>query len=159
MTKSFSRMLKIGQTSQRKNPHKTNENTKDHVCHNWKPRPLHQFLCTLGLEKKRITSEKARVTDTDKDIPSNRRMVTQEANLSMNKAFAAMGNSSEEEFNDEELENKSLFAIEQIDEYDFLALVSIESEEEKNISYIMKPSKLSWQDQILKRMNKKTYIA
>ncbi|KAG5590234.1 hypothetical protein H5410_040748 [Solanum commersonii] len=62
-------------------------------------------------------------------------MTNQEANFSMKKAFAAMGNLSEEESEDEELENKSLLAIEQIDEYDFLALVAIleSEEEERNI--------------------------
>ncbi|KAG5604259.1 hypothetical protein H5410_025751 [Solanum commersonii] len=52
----------------------------------------------------------------------------------MKKAFAKNGNACEEESEDEELENKSLLAIEQSDEYDFLALVAIsESEEERNI--------------------------
>ncbi|KAH0774146.1 hypothetical protein KY290_011283 [Solanum tuberosum] len=62
-------------------------------------------------------------------------MTNQEADLSMKKAFAAMGNLSEEESEDEELENKSLLAIEQSDEYDFLALVAISEseEEERNI--------------------------
>ncbi|KAG5606060.1 hypothetical protein H5410_027552 [Solanum commersonii] len=50
-------------------------------------------------------------------------------------SFRSNGNLSEEESEDEELENKSLLAIEQIDEYDFLALVGISEseEEERNI--------------------------
>ncbi|KAG5590067.1 hypothetical protein H5410_040581 [Solanum commersonii] len=48
-------------------------------------------------------------------------MTNQEADLSIKRAFAAMGGMSE----DEEAENQSLLAIEQSDKYDFLALVAI----------------------------------
>ncbi|KAG5632799.1 hypothetical protein H5410_004516 [Solanum commersonii] len=66
--------------------------------------------------------------------------MNQHANLSMNKAFAAMGNLSEEESEYGELENKSLLAIEQADEYDFLALIAIsESEEEEEERSIFQP--------------------
>jgi len=132
MTKRFSRMLKRGQVFQRRNPQKTNENTKEQVCHKCgSPDHFIKFCPLWALEQKRGTSKKLREVKNDKYIPSNRRMTNQEADLSMKKAFAAMGNLSEEESEDEELENKSLLAIEQSDEYDFLALVAIsESEEE-----------------------------
>ncbi|KAG5600527.1 hypothetical protein H5410_031897 [Solanum commersonii] len=52
-------------------------------------------------------------------------MTNQKADLSMKKAFAVMGGMSENEFEDEEAENQSLFEIEQSDKYDFLALVAI----------------------------------
>ena len=57
-------------------------------------------------------------------------MTTQEADMSMKKAFAAMGNSSDEESEGDETENQSL-ALEQEDDYDFLALVAVETKEEK----------------------------
>ena len=49
----------------------------------------------------------------------------------MKKAFAAMGSSSNEESDDGEIENKSLVALEQSDKYEFLALVAMETKEEK----------------------------
>ena len=49
----------------------------------------------------------------------------------MKRAFAAMGNLSDEESEDDETENKSLLALEQEDDYDFLALVVVETKEEK----------------------------
>jgi len=113
MTKRFSRMLKKGQVFQRRNPQKTNENTKEQVCHKCgSPDHFIKFCPLWALEQKRGTSEKIREIKNDKYIPSNRRMKNQEVNLSMKKAFATMGNLSEEESEDEELENKSLLAIE-----------------------------------------------
>ncbi|XP_049399948.1 uncharacterized protein LOC125864044 [Solanum stenotomum] len=58
-------------------------------------------------------------------------MTNQEADHSMTKAFAAMGGMSEDESEDEETENQSLLAIEQIDKYHFLALVAITEPEDK----------------------------
>ena len=58
-------------------------------------------------------------------------MTTQEADKSMKRAFAAMGNSSVEESEGDETENQSLLALEQEDDYDFLALVAVETKEEK----------------------------
>ena len=58
-------------------------------------------------------------------------MTTQEADMSMKRAFAAMGNSSDEEFGGDETENQSLLALEQEDYYDFLALVAVETKEER----------------------------
>ena len=49
----------------------------------------------------------------------------------MKRAFAAMGNLSDEESEGDETENKSLLALEQEDNYDFLALVAVETKEEK----------------------------
>ena len=46
-------------------------------------------------------------------VPSNRRMTTQEADMSMKKAFAAMENLSDEESEGDETENQSLLALEQ----------------------------------------------
>ena len=80
------------------------------------------------MEKKRTISEKGKDIKKDKSIPSNRRMTTQEAYLSMKRAFAAMGNS----FDDGKTENKSLLALEQFDEYDFLSLLAMETKEEKD---------------------------
>ena len=51
--------------------------------------------------------------------------------MSMEKAFAAIGNSSDEESEGDETENQSLLALEQEDDYDFLALVAVETKEEK----------------------------
>ena len=58
-------------------------------------------------------------------------MTTQEADMSMKRAFAAMGNSSDEEFEGDETENQSLLALEQEDDYDFLALIAVETKERK----------------------------
>ena len=58
-------------------------------------------------------------------------MTTQEADMSMKRDFAAMGSSSDEEFEGDETENQSLLALEQKDDYDFLALVAMETKEEK----------------------------
>ncbi|KAH0685494.1 hypothetical protein KY290_016972 [Solanum tuberosum] len=58
-------------------------------------------------------------------------MTNQESDLSMKKAFAAMGGMSEEESEDEESKNQSLLAIEQTDKYDFLALVAITERDER----------------------------
>ena len=58
-------------------------------------------------------------------------MTTQEADMSMKRAFAAIGNSSDEEFEGDETENQSLLALEQEDDYDFLALVAVETKEER----------------------------
>ena len=56
-------------------------------------------------------------------------MTTQEPDMSNKMAFEAMGNSSDEEFEGDETEKQSLLALEQEDEYDFLALVAVESKE------------------------------
>ena len=49
----------------------------------------------------------------------------------MKRAFAAMENSSDKESKDEKTKNKSLLALEQEDDYDFLAVVAVETKEEK----------------------------
>ncbi|XP_069151793.1 uncharacterized protein [Solanum lycopersicum] len=112
MTKRFTRMLKRGQTFQKKTPQKSNENTKDQVCHKCgSPDHFIKFCPLWALEQKKTTSEKGKDIKKDKLIPSNRRMTTQEENLSMKKAFAAIRNSSD----DGETENKTLLALEQED--------------------------------------------
>ena len=58
-------------------------------------------------------------------------MTTQEADMSMKRAFAARGNSSDEDSEGDETENQSLLALEQEDYYDFLALVAVETKEER----------------------------
>ena len=58
-------------------------------------------------------------------------MTTQEADMSMKRAFAARGNSSDEDSEGDETENQSLLALEQEDDYDFLALVAVENKEER----------------------------
>ena len=59
-------------------------------------------------------------------------MTNQEADLSMRRVFAAMGDLSEEEFEDGGFENQSLLAIEQSNKYDFLALIAeTDSEDDK----------------------------
>nr|XP_010319962.1 uncharacterized protein LOC104647085 [Solanum lycopersicum] len=110
ITKRFTRMLKRGQTFQKKASQKPSENIKD---------------------QKKANFEKGKDIKKDKFVPSNRRMTTQEADMSMKRAFAAMGNSSEEESEGDETENQSLLALEQEDDYDFLALVAVETKEEK----------------------------
>ncbi|KAK6784021.1 hypothetical protein RDI58_017475 [Solanum bulbocastanum] len=62
-------------------------------------------------------------------------MTNQEVDLSMKKAFAAIGGMSEDQSEDEETENQSLLAIEQTDKYDFLALVAITEPGEAENSY------------------------
>ena len=51
-------------------------------------------------------------------------MTNQEADISTRRVFAAMGNLSEEEFEDGGFKNQSLLAIEQSNKYDFLALIA-----------------------------------
>ncbi|XP_027773725.1 uncharacterized protein LOC114077619 [Solanum pennellii] len=75
-------------------------------------------------QKKRNSSEKEKEIKNDKYIPTNRRMTNQEADLSTRRAFAAMGDLSEEEFEDGGFKNQSLLAIEQSNKYDFLALIA-----------------------------------
>ena len=58
-------------------------------------------------------------------------MKNQKADISMKKALAAMGSISEDESENEEIENKSLLAIKQEDNYDFLTLVAITEEADK----------------------------
>ncbi|XP_015075296.1 uncharacterized protein LOC107019261 [Solanum pennellii] len=132
ITKRFTKMLKRGQAFQKKIPQKSNENTKAQVCHKCRsPDHFIKFCPLWALEQKKTNSEKGKDIKKDKFFPSNRRMTTQEADISMKRAFAAMGNSSDEESEDDETENKSLLALEQEDEYDFLALVAVETKEEK----------------------------
>ncbi|XP_069145867.1 COP1-interactive protein 1-like [Solanum lycopersicum] len=132
ITTRFTRMLKRGQTFQKKTPQKSNESTKDQVCHKCgSPDHFIKFCPLWSLEQKKTTSEKGKDIKKDKFVPSNRRMTTEEADISMKKVFAAMGNSSDEEYDDDETENKSLLALEQEDDYDFLALVAVETKEEK----------------------------
>ncbi|XP_069145603.1 intracellular protein transport protein USO1-like [Solanum lycopersicum] len=114
INKRFTRMLKRGQTFQKKASEKPSENTKDQA-----------------LEQKKENFEKGKDIKKDKFVPSNRRMTTQETDMSMKRAFAAMGNSSDEESEGDETKNQSLLALEQEDDYDFLALVAVETKEEK----------------------------
>ena len=58
-------------------------------------------------------------------------MTNQEADISMKKAFAAMGGIFEDESENEEIENQSLLAIKQEDKYDFLELVAVIEEADK----------------------------
>nr|XP_010322045.1 uncharacterized protein LOC101268110 [Solanum lycopersicum] len=134
ITKRFTRMLKRGHTFQKKAFQKPSENTKYQVCH--KCGSLDHFIkfCPLwALEQKKVNFEKGKDIKKDKFVPSNRRMTTQEADMSIKRAFAAMGNSSDEDFEGDETENQSLLALEQEDDYDFLALVAVETKEEKEI--------------------------
>ncbi|TMW81047.1 hypothetical protein EJD97_012454, partial [Solanum chilense] len=125
-------MLKRGQTFQKKTPQKSNENTKDQVCHKCgSPDHFIKFCPLSALEQKKTNSEKGKDINKVKSVPSNIRMTTQEADILMKRSFAAMGNSSDEESEDDETENKSLIALEQEDDYDFLALVAVETKEEK----------------------------
>ena len=125
-------MLKRGQTFQKKTPQKSNENTKDQVCHKCgSPDHFIKFCLLWVLEQKKTNSQNGKDIKKDKFVPSNRRITTQEVDISMKGAFAAMGNSSNEESEDDEIENKSLLALEQEDDYDFLALVAVETKEEK----------------------------
>lgn len=64
--------------------------------------------------------KKEKVINNDKYIPTNRRMTNQEADRSTKRAFAALGDLSEEEFEDGRFENQSLLAIKQSNKYDFL---------------------------------------
>ena len=113
MTKRFSRKLKKGQVYHKRNSKKITENPINQVCH--KCGSLDHFVkfCPLkALEKKRNSLEKEKEIKNDKYIPTNRRMTNQEADLSTRRVFAAMGDLSEEEFEDGRFENQSLFAIE-----------------------------------------------
>ena len=57
-------------------------------------------------------------------FPQTEQMTNQEADLSTRRAFAAMGDLSEEEFEDGGFKNQSLLAIEQSNKYYFLALIA-----------------------------------
>ncbi|XP_069150603.1 uncharacterized protein [Solanum lycopersicum] len=132
ITKRFTRMLKRGQTFQKKAFQKPSENTKDQVCHKCgSPDHFIKFCPLWAVEQKKVNFEKGKDIKKDKFVPSNRRMTTQEADMSMKRAFAAMGNSSDEEFEGDETENQSLLALEQEDDYEFLALVAVETKEER----------------------------
>ena len=132
ITKRFTRMLKRGQTFQKKAFQKPSENTKDQVCHKCgSPDHFIKFCPLWALEQKKANFEKGKDIKKDKSVPSNRRMTTQEADMSMKRAFAAMGNSSDEESEGDETENQSLLSLEQEDDYDFLDLVAVETKEEK----------------------------
>ena len=125
-------MLKRGQTFQKKAFQKPSENTKDQVCHKCgSPDHFIKFSPLWAVEQKKVNFEKGKDIKKDKFVPSNKRMTTQEADMSMKRAFAAMGNSSEEESEGDETENQSLLALEQEDDYDFLALVAVETKEER----------------------------
>ncbi|XP_027772696.1 uncharacterized protein LOC107019735 [Solanum pennellii] len=132
ITKRFTRMLKRGQTFQKKAFQKPSENTKDQVCHKCgSPDHFIKFCPLWAVEQKIVNFEKGKDIKKDKFVPSNKRMTTQEADMSMKRAFAAMGSSSDEEFEGDETENQSLLALEQEDDYDFLALVAVETKEER----------------------------
>ncbi|XP_069143555.1 uncharacterized protein [Solanum lycopersicum] len=134
ITKRFTRMPKRGQAFQKKTPQKPSENTKDLVCHKCgSPDHFIKFCPLWALEQKKANFEKGKNIKKHKFVPSNKRMTTQEADISMKKAFAGMGNSSDEESEGDETENKSFLALEQEDDYDFLALVVVETKEEKEI--------------------------
>nr|XP_025887992.1 uncharacterized protein LOC112941868 [Solanum lycopersicum] len=132
ITKRFTRMLKRGQPFQKKAFQKRSENTKEQVCHKCgSPDHFIKFCPLWAVEQKKVNYEKGKDIKKDKFVPSNRRMTIQEADMSMKRAFAAMGNSSDEEFEGDEIENQSLLALEQEDDYDFLALVAVENKEER----------------------------
>ncbi|XP_069146069.1 uncharacterized protein [Solanum lycopersicum] len=125
ITKRFTRMLKRGQAFQKKTSQKPAENTKDQVCHKCgSPDHFIKFCPLWALEQKKANFEKGKGIKNDKYIPTNRRMTNQEADLSTRRAFATMGDLSEEEFEDGGFENQSLLAIEQSNKYDFLALIA-----------------------------------
>ena len=141
ITKRFSRMLKKGQVYHRRNSQKITENPIHQVCHKCEsPDHFVKFCPLKALEKKRNSLEKEKEIKNDKYIPTNRRMTNQEADLSTRRAFAAMGDLSEEEFEDGGFENQSLLAIEQSNKYDFLALIaetdSEDDEEDDNQSKV-----------------------
>lgn len=71
----------------------------------------------------------------DRYISNNQRMTNQEADISMKKALTAMRGISEDEPENEEIENQSLLAIKQEDKYEFLALVAVTEEADKEITF------------------------
>ncbi|XP_049372830.1 uncharacterized protein LOC125837800 [Solanum verrucosum] len=93
-------------------------------------------ICSKRKEKNLVLKATTPEDFEDENIAlmTKRRMTNQEADISMNKAFAAMGGMSEDESEDEEVENQSLLAIEKTDKYDFLALVAITEPGEKENS-------------------------
>ncbi|KAK4734066.1 hypothetical protein R3W88_008327 [Solanum pinnatisectum] len=103
MTKRFSRMLKRGQTLQRSGPQKVTENSREQVSHKCgNPDHFIKFCPLWALEHKISNPEKGKDVKNEKYIPTNRKMTNQEADISMKKAFTAIGNLSEEEYKDEE---------------------------------------------------------
>ena len=125
MTKRFSRMLKKGQVFHGRNSKKITENPIDQVCHKCgSPNHLVKFCPLKALEKKSNSSEKEKEIKNDKYIPTTRRMTNQEADILTKRAFAAMGDLSEEEFEDGRFENQSLLAMQKSNKYDFMALTA-----------------------------------
>ncbi|KAG5580150.1 hypothetical protein H5410_050777 [Solanum commersonii] len=107
-------MLKRGQTFQRRGPQKVTGNSREQVCHKCgSPDHFIKFCPLWALEHQMSNLEKGKDVKSDKSIPTNRRMTNQEVDILMKKEFTTMGNSSEEESEDEEIENQSLLAIEQ----------------------------------------------
>ena len=85
-------MLKSGHAFQKKTPQKSNENTKDKVCHKCgSPDHFIKFCPLWALEQKKANFEKGKDIKKDKFVLSNRRITTQEVDISMKRAFAAMG--------------------------------------------------------------------
>ena len=127
----------------KRNSQKITENPIDQVCHKCgSPNHFVKFCPLNALEKKRNSLEKKKDINNDKYIPTNRRMTNQEADLSTKRAFAAMGDLSEEAFEDGGFKNQSLLAIEQSNKYDFLALhAETDSEDDEEYN---KQNKLSF---------------
>ena len=70
ITKRFTKMLKRGQAFQKKNPHKSSENTKDQVCHKCgSPDHFIKFCPLWALEQKKTNFEKAKDIKKDKFVP------------------------------------------------------------------------------------------
>ena len=125
MTKRFSRMLKKGKVFHIRNSQKINENPIDQVCHKCGSLDHLVKFCPLkSLEKKRNSLKKEEEIKNDKYIPTNRRMTNQEMDLSMKRVFVAMGDLSEEDFEDRRFENQSLLAMKQSNKSIFLALIA-----------------------------------
>lgn len=119
-------MLKRIQTFQKRSPQRNIDNSRKQLCHKCgSPNHFIKFCPLWDLEYKKNNPDKAKKGKGDIYVPNNRRMTIQEADLSIKNAFTAMGGMSEDESKDEEAENQSLLAIEQVNKYDFLALVSM----------------------------------
>ena len=129
MVKRFSQLLKRGQTFKKRSPQKNVKNSREELCHKCCSQDYFIKFCPLwALEYKKNNTEKEK---EHRYIFNNRRMTNQEADISMKKALAAMGGISEDESENEEIENQSLLAIKQEDKFDFLALVVVTEEANK----------------------------
>ncbi|XP_055824625.1 uncharacterized protein LOC129893151 [Solanum dulcamara] len=135
MMKMFQRILRKGQTSQRRQSQKTTyKDLREQLCYKCGSPDHFINLCPLWtLKYKKNNPERTKEVRSDQYIPTNRRITNQKADMTVKKAFAAMENSSREESDGTKAENQSLLAMKGEREYDFLSLVAIaESDDEEN---------------------------